>query len=221
MTSMNQEQARFNMVEQQVRTWDVLNERVLNVLHQIPREKFVPHPFVTLAYADTELEIGHNQMMDKPLISARLLQELNIQEDETVLEIGTGSGYLTALLSQLAQHVYSIDKNSHFIEKAKTALASLGIQNVTLVTSDAIEQTIENGPFDVVACTASFPDQVPQTVLENIKVGGRMFAVIGQSPLMEATLITRTSNTTWDQKVLFETETPAIEGIKATKKFIL
>ncbi len=221
MTSMNQEQARFNMVEQQVRTWDVLNARVLDVLHEIPRERFVPHSFETLAYADTELEIGHNQVMDKPLISARLLQELNIQEDETVLEIGTGSGYLTALLAQLAKHVYSIDKNSHFIEKAKTVLASLDIQNVTLSTTDAIDQTIENGPFDVVACTASFPDQVPQAVLENIKVGGRMFAVIGQSPLMEATLITRTSNTTWGQKALFETETAAIEGIKAVEKFTL
>ncbi len=221
MTSINQEQARFNMVEQQVRTWDVLDARVLNVLHETPREQFVPHAYNTLAYADTEIKIGHGQTIEKPLICARLLQELNVKEDETVLEIGTGSGYLTALLAQLAQHVYSIDKNSAFIEKAKMTLAALEINNVTLSTTDAIEGNIENGPFDAIACTASFPEQVPQSLLEKIKVGGRMFAVIGQAPIMEATLITRTSESKWHKEALFETETAAIDGLKANQRFTL
>ncbi len=221
MTSINQEQARFNMVEQQVRTWDVLDARVLSVLHETPREQFVPHAYNTLAYADTEIKIGHGQTIEKPLICARLLQELNVKEDETVLEIGTGSGYLTALLAQLARHVYSIDKDSTFIEKAKMTLAALDINNVTFSTTDAIKGNIENGPFDAIACTASFPEQVPQNLLEKIKVGGRMFAVIGQAPIMEATLITRTSENKWQTKALFETETTAIDGLKATPKFTL
>ncbi len=221
MTSMNQEQARFNMVEQQVRTWDVLNPIVLDVLHNVPREKFVPDAYSGLAYADTEISLGHGQLMDKPLISARLLQELDVQAGDKVLEIGTGSGYLTALLAQLASHVVSIEKNATFTENACRALKELNVENTTLITGDAIDGCNENAPYDCIACSASFPEQVPEALLTNLKIGGRMFAIIGQSPLMEATLITRVSETAWEHNVLFETETPSLLGLTATEKFVL
>lgn len=221
MANMNQDQARFNMVEQQIRTWDVLNSRVLSVLHETPREKFVPNQFLKLAYADTEITIGHGQTMDKPLISARVLEALDMQDNETILEIGTGSGYLTALLAQLSQHVYSIDLSSEFVEKAKQTLSELKIENVTLTTADITNGYAEHAPYDAIACTASFPETVPATILNNLKVGGRMFAIIGQAPIMEATLITRSSETEWQHEALFETETTAIDGITIQPQFVL
>lgn len=221
MTSMNQEQARFNMVEQQVRTWDVLNARVLEVLHEVPREKFVPDAFTKLAYADTEIELGGGQSMDKPLISARLLEALDIQDNEVVLEVGTGSGYLTALLAKLAKHVDSVDQNSRFIDKAKQALDALSIDNVTLATADASNGVDAKTPYDVIACTCSFPESVTDGLLNNLKVGGRMFVVIGQPPLMEATLITRVAENEWKSEAVFETETTPISGITVAPQFTL
>lgn len=218
---MNQEQARFNMVEQQVRTWDVLNARVLEVLHKTPREKFVPDAFNKLAYADTEIALGNGQTMDKPLISARLLEALDVQDHEVVLEIGTGSGYLTALLAQLAKHVDSVDQNSTLVEKAKQALAELKIDNVTLATADAANGVDAKAPYDVIACTCSYPEDVSEGLLNNLKVGGRMFVVIGQAPIMEATLITRVSENEWNREALFETETAPISGITVTPQFVL
>ena len=221
MANMNQNQARFNMVEQQIRTWDVLNPRVLSVLHETPRENFVPNRFLKLAYADTEITIGHHQMMDKPLISARLLEALDMQENETVLEVGTGSGYLTALLAQLAQHVYSIDQSSEFVEKAKQTLSELNIKNVTFTTADITNGYTDHAPYDAIACTSSFPESVPTALLQSLKVGGRMFAIIGQTPIMEATLITRKSETEWHHEALFETETTPIDGISLKPQFVL
>ncbi len=221
MTSMNQEQARFNMVEQQIRTWDVLNPNVLEVLHETPREKFVPDAFINLAYADTEIELGNGQVMDKPLIDARLLEALDVQKDEVVLEIGTGSGYLTALLAKLAKHVDSVDLDSSFVEKAKQALSELNIENVTLATADAANGVDAKTPYDAIACTSSFPEAVTEGLMNNLKVGGRMFVVIGQAPIMEATLIRRISETEWSHEAIFETETSPIQGVAAKPKFIL
>lgn len=212
-------QARFNMIEQQIRTWDVLDERVLALLNQVPREDFVPENEKTLAFADTTIPLAHGQVMMQPKIEARLIQTLNIVPSDAVLEIGTGSGYLTALLAASGKHVYSIDVFSDFIDSARDKLSRHDIQNVTLETGDGSNGWDKHGPYDVVAVTGSLPI-LSDVFQKSLKIGGRLFIVIGEFPIQEALLIRRIGAREWHTESLFETYLPPLINAPQPQRFV-
>ena len=217
--------ARFNMIEQQIRTWDVLDPTVLQLLNDVPRENFVPEEYLGLAFADIEIPIGPNvnagQTMLSPKLEGRILQALNVQKTHHVLHIGTGSGYFTALLASLAKHVISIEIEADISAQAAKNLAKNNIQNVTLgVTLNAtINITLEvaDGVFgrpsfehyDIIVYTGSSPVE-PIGVRQQLKIGGVLFIVLGEAPAMQATLIQRVSEFGFRQDVLFETCIPQL-----------
>lgn len=195
--------ARQQMVEQQVRAWDVLHPGILKVLAEVPREAFVPAGFEALAFADTGIPIGHGEFMMTPTIEGRLLQALDPQRGESVLEIGTGSGFLTACLARLGGDVTSIDIHDDFLERAASSLADSGIDDVTLSQMDATRE-LPDGTFDVIAVTASVRTFEPRFV-EALAPGGRLFVVVGEGPAMDARLVTKTGDNDWRSESLFET----------------
>ncbi len=201
---MNIEQARYNMVEQQIRPWDVLNQNVLDLLFKIRREDFVPEPHRALAFIDMEIPLGHGQFMWTPKLEARVVQELDIRPTDRVLEIGTGSGYLTALLAAEAAEVMSIDIVPEFTATAMQTLRAHGIHNVTLYTGDAACDWADASGFDVIVLTGSTP-LLSEAFRRRLKVGGRLFAIVGEAPVMEAQLITSTAPGATRSVVLFET----------------
>ena len=205
---MDFEKARFNMVEQQVRPWDVLNPRVLAVLSEIPRENFTPDEYKNLAYVDNRIPLGsykdHQCTMANPVIEGRILQELDIHEDDLILEIGTGSGYLTACLAKLGRHVDSVDINEEFTAEAEKNLQELEISNVNLSTGDASECWEQKRNYDVIVISAAM-QSIPDSYKKLLKPGGRMFVVTGDAPLMTAHLVTRTDESNWEVRDLFET----------------
>ncbi|MCC6302062.1 MAG: protein-L-isoaspartate O-methyltransferase [Gammaproteobacteria bacterium] len=211
--------ARFNMIEQQIRPWDVLDQGVLDLIGEIPREDFVPEPYRGLAYADTAIPLGHGQVMMHPRIEGRLLQALDLHATDTVLEIGTGSGYLTALLARSAYHVYSVDIIPHFKEQAEERLAVHGIGNVTLEVGDAARGWPRHGLYDAIAITGSLPE-LPCAFLQSLNRGGRLFAVVGAAPIMEAVLIRRVGDAEWSRESLFETDLPMLINAQATARFV-
>lgn len=211
---MNLEQARLNMVEQQVRTWEVLDQRVLDRLAAVPREDFVPPAYKNLAYADIQIPIGHGQVMLPPIIEGRLLQALNLKAQDSVLEIGTGTGYLTAVMAGLAGHVTSVD-----IFPELQRLAGWQLKNVSLQVGDAAQGWSKDGPFDAIAVTGSVPD-LPKAFLEALKLNGRLFIVLGRAPVMEAVLITRVGEREWSREGLFETVIPPLLNSEPKPKFI-
>jgi len=208
MSEMDYNQARFNMVEQQVRPWDVLDPRVLNVIGNIPRELFVPEASKKLAYADTRIPIGSYQgrtsHMLNPVIEGRLLQSLAITEDDTVLQIGTGTGYITACIATLARHVDSVDINPDMTALAEKNLAKLEISNVILSTGDGSKQWEQKRYYDCIAILGSLP-AVPEYYKNALKEGGRMFVVTGDAPVMKALLVTRIGKNEWTLDEMFET----------------
>ncbi len=220
MSAMNLENARQNMIEQQIRPWEVLDQRVLDLLNELPREDFVPQRYRNLAYADTTIPLGNEQVMMPPRIEARILQGLNIQPDETVLEIGTGSGYVTGLLASLAEHVYSVDINTEMTRTAGEKLADHGIINVTLETGDAARGWDAHAPYDVIVITGSLP-LLPDNFKQALKLGGRLLAIVGDSPVMEVVLITREGESEWAQEALFETNLPALINAPEPERFSL
>ena len=189
---MNLEQARINMVEQQIRTWDVLDQDVLDLLYAVPREEFVPPACRNFAFTDMEIPIGEGQKMWPPKMEARVLQELALKRTDRVLEVGSGSGYLTALLAHRAAHVYSVEILPALAAFAKANIARHGVDNVTLEVADGARGCGKWGPCDVVVLTGSVP-VVPQALLETLAPGGRIFAVVGDAPAMTAKLLTRTA----------------------------
>lgn len=201
---MDINQARENMLKQQIRAWGVLSPSILSLLEKIPRESFVPLAYQHLAFADTTVPIGHGQMMLTPKEEAKIIEALQIQKNERVLEIGTGSGYLTALLATQAKHVETVDIFSDFTEQAAKKLAQYNIHNVTLVTADAATGYKKNTQYDVIVISGSLPF-LPKGFRHQVAKGGRLFAFIGQPPLMEALLLTYIGNEQWESKVLFET----------------
>ena len=209
MSDMNLENARFNMIEQQIRPWEVLDQRVLDLLNELPRENFVPQRYRKLAYADTTIPLGDEQVMMPPRVEARILQGLNIQADETVLEVGTGSGYVTALLASLAEHVYSVDIIAEMTRTAGEKLADHGIINVTLETGDAARGWDAHAPYDVIVITGSLP-LLPNNFKQALNIGGRLLAIVGDAPAMDVVLITRVGESEWTQETLFETDLPAL-----------
>ena len=210
---MNIDFARQQMIEQQVRTWDVFDPHVLDVLADVPREKFVPDGFAALAFADTEIPLGLGQSMMTPTVEGRLLQALDLSGDERVLEVGTGSGFVTACLARLAASVSSVDIHETFLKTAGQRLEDAGYDNIELAKMDATQELPE-GSFDAIAVTGSLQDFDPRFV-DALNPGGRLFVVVGDAPVMEARLITRTGDSDWHSEALFETELkPLVNGSK-------
>jgi len=219
---MNQteiEQARFNMIEQQVRPWDVLDQRVLDTMNSIPREDFVPERYRSLAFADTNIPLGHEQVMMAPKVEGRLLQALAVKPTDRVLEIGTGSGYLTACLAGLGSHVTSFDIMPDFTESAGAILATLDIKNVTLDTADAAKGIGSDQRFDAIAVTGSVP-VLQQQFHQNLEIGGRLFIITGSLPIMEAWLIIRIDENNWSSECLLETCIPPLLNATSPQDFI-
>jgi protein-L-isoaspartate(D-aspartate) O-methyltransferase len=205
---MNTDFARQQMINQQVRAWDVLDEHVLACLKEVPREHFVPEGFEALAFADTEIPIGHGELMMTPTVEGRVLQALGLVGGENVLEIGTGSGFLTACLANLSKHVTSVDIYEDFIATAKRKLEAGEVDNVTLLAMDATQQMPE-GTFDAVVVTGSM-QSLDQRLLNALSPGGRLFVVVGDAPPMAATRVTRADEQEWQHETLFETELPPL-----------
>ena len=219
-TQMNFEQARFNMIEQQIRTWEVLDQHVLDLLAEVHREDFVPIEYRQLALADVQIPLAHKQVTMTPKVEARLLQALDIKKTDKILEIDTGCAYLTALLARLGHHVFSVDIFPEFTGEAKTKLARHGIYNVTLETGDAIKGWAQHTPYDVIVVTGSLPVLDP-CFQEQLNIGGRLFVIIGTSPVMEALLITRIGENEWSTESLFETDIPVLTGLQTPPEFKL
>lgn len=211
---MNTEQARINMINQQCRAWGVLNQPILDLLSVVPREHFVPHTYQSLAFADTPIPLSHGQFMLVPKEEARIIDVLSLQSNERILEIGTGSGYFTALLAHCGKHVESVDIFEDFIEEASQKLAALNIHNVMLNTADAAAGYKKNVQYDVIVITGSLP-YLPKSFIHQVSVGGRLFAFIGKAPLMQAVLMTHVAHEEWRTEVLFESYvTPLINALQ-------
>ena len=213
----NVEQARFNMVEQQIRPWDVLDMRVLDLLSEVKREQFVPPTHKEMAFMDTEIPLGRNASMWQPKLEARVLQELRIQHSDQVLEVGTGSGYLTALLSRLAKKVTSVEIVPELRAFAEKNLAARRIDNVTLALGDAAQGW--SGSYDVIVLTGSTP-VLPEAFRKSLNPGGRLFAVIGDAPAMQARLITCVAPGVFESKTLFETSIASLQNALQPKRFV-
>jgi protein-L-isoaspartate(D-aspartate) O-methyltransferase len=207
------------MIEQQIRPWDVLDQRVLDVMNSIPREQFVPESCRSLAFADTNIPLGHDQVMMAPKLEGRLLQALAIKPDDSVLEIGTGSGYLTACLASLGGHVTSIDIMPDFTAAAGAKLEALNIRNVTLKTADAAAGIEGDERYDVIAVTGSLP-LLQQQFQRNLAIGGRLFIITGSLPIMEARLVSRVDEHSWASEDLLETCMPPLLNATGPQNFI-
>ena len=215
---MNFEQARSNMIEQQIKPWNVPNQVVLDLISNIHREDFVPDEYRRLALADVRIPLAHDQVTMTPKVEARILQALEIKLDDKILEIGTGCAYLTALLAKSGHHVHSIDIHPDFTEQAKLKLQQHDIQNVTLECGNAIHGWQQSSPYDVIVLTGSVPI-LEDHLQQQLKIGGRMFAIVGQSPAMEARLIKRVAENEWHNEILFETDLPELEGATQVETF--
>ena len=215
---MDLQQARLNMIEQQIRPWEVLDQNVLNLLNEIYREEFIPDAYQDLCFADTRLPIGHEQTTMTPKIEARVLQSLTINPEDSVLEIGTGCGYLTALLAKSAKHVRSIDIFPDFIDSVKAKIAKTELTNIELENCDAYSIFEQSAKYDVIVLTASLPT-MDDRFLNLLNDGGRLFVIIGESPVMEACVFTRQSDSSWSQESIFETDLPALIGAEHKETF--
>ncbi|MEQ1801234.1 MAG: protein-L-isoaspartate O-methyltransferase [Gammaproteobacteria bacterium] len=215
--SMNVEDARTQMVNQQVRAWDVLDPAVLAVLAQVPREQFVPPRYRTLAFADTEIPLGGGQLMMTPQVEGRLLQALAIQGTDRVLEVGTGSGFLTACLARLASRVTSLELLPELADAARRNLRTVATWNAEVRTEDVFQYRPAE-PWDVIAVTGSLP-QADERFRHWLADGGRLFVVVGEDPLMRARLVTRQGPEQWASTTLFETSLPALLNAAPPSKF--
>lgn len=216
---MNFEQARSNMVEQQIRTWEVLDQAVLDLLYAVPREDFVPPPYRTLAFADMEIPIGEAERMMAPKLEARIVQEVAPRKSERVLEVGTGSGYLTALLAHRAAHVHSVEIRPALAAFGRANLERHGADNVTLETGDAARGWPTRAPYDVIVLTGSTP-VLPKALLEQLSPGGRLFAVVGEGPVMVARLVTCSAPGALRSVELFDTLLAPLANAEQPPRFI-
>lgn len=212
-------QARFNMVEQQIRTWNVLDQGVLDMLLDMRREDFVPAAYRNLAFVDMEIPLGHGEVMLAPKLEARIIQELAIQKTDRVLEVGTGSGYMTAMLARKASHVYSVEIVPEFRSLAQEKLAAHAFHNITLESGDAARGWERHGQYDAIVLTGSVP-VLPDSFLASLNPGGRMFAVVGDAPVMEGMLITRIGEGDFRTTVLFETCIPPLRNALQPQGFV-
>ena len=210
---MDMERARFNMIEQQIRPWEVLDPEVLDALSAVKREDFVPEALKALAFADLELPIGQGQSMLQPKIEARVLQEAAVRNTDVVLEVGTGSGYMAALLAAKAQYVYSVEIDPQLAEKARQALSQSGVANVRVETGDASQGWSGPAPYDVIVISGALRE-LPEVFLQQLKLGGRLVAFVGEPPVMEAQLIIRSDEKAFNTVNVFETVVPALTSRK-------
>lgn len=217
MTS-NLERARYNMIEQQIRTWEVLDAAVLDVLREVPREDFVPARYRKLAFSDLRIPLGQGQVMMKPIEEGRMLQSLALDKQHRVLEIGTGSGFITACLSRLAGDVVSMDILPAFADSARERLKRMGIENTEVVAADALGDFTPEGIFDAVVVTGSVAE-VPQRFTDWVTDGGRLFIVRGHSPAMEAVCLIQLGGGRFHPESLFETDLPRLIGAEDAPVF--
>jgi protein-L-isoaspartate(D-aspartate) O-methyltransferase len=218
---MNLEQARSNMVEQQIRPWEVLDQDVLDLLYTVPREEFVPASCRNLAFTDMEIPIGEGEKMWAPKLEARVLQELAPRRSDRVLEVGTGSGYLTALLAHRAAHVTSVEIRPALAAFGKANIARHGVDNVTLEVGDGARGYAKGGPYDIVVLTGSVP-MLPRALLDSLAPGGRAFGVIGEGPLMTATIVSRAARgavPSFRTTALFETVIAPLANCEQPSRF--
>jgi len=214
------ETARHNMIEQQIRPWDVLDVNVLNLLADVPREEYVPLGFQNIAFADLNISLDHDEVMMSPKLEARMLQALKISATDTVLEIGTGSGFVTTLLAKSARFVYSVDIQNDFVIRTREKLSTEGIINVSLEQGNAAQGWPQHGPYNVIAITGSLP-MVPKALQDSLAIGGRMFVIVGDNPVMEAQLMTRISELEFRTENLFETDLPPLRNCTQPNRFEL
>jgi protein-L-isoaspartate(D-aspartate) O-methyltransferase len=216
---MNIELARFNMIEQQIRTWEVLDPGVLELLAVVKREDFVPQAYRSMAFVDTEVPLPNGQAMLAPKVEARLLQELGVQRHERVLEVGAGSGYMAALLAHKAQHVTTLEIDPDLARMATEHLRRAWVMNVTVLEADASRTVPDDGPYDVIALSGSVAE-IPRTLLAQLKPGGRLTAIVGQVPVMRAVLVTRSGEQGFSSVELFDTVAPRLTGFGEPSRFV-
>jgi protein-L-isoaspartate(D-aspartate) O-methyltransferase len=215
---MNIEQARFNMIEQQIRPWNVLDQDVLDLLHVVKREQFVPQAYQNLAFADVEIPLPGGESMLAPKIEARILQEILLKKHESVLLVGTGSGYLAALLAHKGRQVTAVEISPELKALAEQNLAKAAIGNVTVELGNAAEGWAKGAPYDVIVVAGSLP-VLPEAFLKELKVGGRILAIVGEAPVMSCNVITRVADSAYDTVKVFETNIKALTGAPVPSHF--
>ena len=218
MPAINVEQARFNMVENQIRPWEVLDQQVLDLLYVVKREAFVPAAYQALAFSDLEIPIGQGEHMWQPKLEARVLQELAVKPADQVLEIGTGSGYFAALLAYRARHVYSVEIHPELKALGEANLRRAGAANVSVELGDGARGWTKHAPYDIIVLTGSTPVLPPQ-LLQQMKVGARLFAVVGNPPVMAARLVTCTGEGIHNSIDLLETSIAPLANALAGERF--
>jgi protein-L-isoaspartate(D-aspartate) O-methyltransferase len=215
---MNLEETRSNMITQQIRTWNVLDDEVLNLLYKLRREEFVPAAYHDMAFVDMEIPLGHGQVMLAPKMEARILQELHIKKTDKILEIGSGSGYMTALLADKGAHVYSVEIVPELKAMAENNLKAHDISNVTLELGDAAQGWSKYAPYDVIVLTGSTP-VLPEIFQNNLNPGGRLFAIVGEDPVMDAVIVTCIALGEFKTIKLFETSTTPLSNAPQPERF--
>ncbi|CAM8644867.1 Pcm Protein-L-isoaspartate carboxylmethyltransferase [Comamonadaceae bacterium] len=215
---MHSNQARFNMIEQQIRPWNVLDLQVLELLGTIHREDFVPEAHRALAFADTEIPLPAGQCMLAPRLEARMLQDLMVQPHETVLEVGAGSGFMAALLAHRARQVLTLEIVPELAAMARSNLTKAGLGNVTVREADGSKLGASEGKFDVIVLSGSV-GQVPQDLLQHLTIGGRLGVIVGDDPVMQCTIVTRTSETDFRSSATWETVVQRLQGFAEPARF--
>lgn len=217
---MNNDIARFNMIEQQIRPWEVLDPQVLELLSVVRREDFVPMAHKALAFVDMEIPLGAatNQVMLAPRVQARMLQDLAVKKTDKVLDIGTGSGFMAALLAHQSSSVLSLEIDANLAAQAQANLQKAGVTNAVVRTADGSQGAPADGPFDVIALSGSVAE-VPAALLQQLAVGGRLVAIVGEEPMMRATLITRTSDNNWTTTEPWDCNAPRLSGFPEHSRF--
>lgn len=218
MPAMNVEQARLNMIEHQIRPWEVLDQSVLDLLYAVKREDFVPAAYRMLAFSDLEIPIGQGELMWSPKLEARVLQELAVKPTDRVLEVGTGSAYFTALLAHRAQHVYSVEIHPELKASGEANLRRAGVENVTVELGDAARGWTRHAPYDVIVLTGSTP-VLPQQLLQQMNTGARLFAVVGTAPVMAARLVTCAGEGVYNSIDVLETRIAPLVNAPAGERF--
>lgn len=215
---MNVAQARFNMIEQQIRPWNVLDAHVLDLLQTVAREEFVPPAYKSLAFADLEIPLPGGQCMLAPRVEARLLQDLNVQPHESVLEVGAGSGFMAALLSHRARSVLSVELLPELVALARANLEKAGIRNVTVRQEDGADLSAAEGQFEAIVLSGSVA-QLPQALMQRLTVGGRLIAIVGEEPSMRTALVTRVSDTEFNTTYPWDTNAPRLQNFPEPSRF--
>jgi protein-L-isoaspartate(D-aspartate) O-methyltransferase len=219
---MNNDIARFNMIEQQIRPWEVLDGAVLSLLSVVKRENFAPMAHKALAFVDMEIPLKDGnqtgQVMLPPRVEARFLQDADVKPTDKVLEVGTGSGYMAALLAHQAASVLSFELDAALAQQARTNLQAAGVHNVEVRQADGSQGAPSDGPFDVIMLSGSVPN-VPQVLLNQLSIGGRLLAVVGEDPVMRASVITRTADQQWQTSEPWDTMAPRLQGFPEHNRF--